>query len=216
MSIQLICPVCETSLPESSLADSASTVRMVHAPSVMGWEVAGRSNPPWPFPDRSLSWEQAAVAPWRLLPSGDRPLEPFLGLSGIFWIVMALPPAVLWSPAGSAWESFWSGEPAAAFPGLARILDQCYRETKDAALRKELEAYREEVPCSDCGGSRLRREARAVRLEGLSIVDLTSRSVGAVLPVLPVDNDRPSDGESLCTRDRRDRRQARLLDGGWS
>ena len=42
-------------------------------------------------------------------------------------------------------------------------------------------AYREEVPCTACGGSRLRPESRAVRIEGRSIADLTSLAISDLL-----------------------------------
>jgi excinuclease ABC subunit A len=45
------------------------------------------------------------------------------------------------------------------------------------ATRKALDIDREEVLCATCGGSRLRAEARAVKLGGRSIADLSALSV---------------------------------------
>jgi excinuclease ABC subunit A len=48
---------------------------------------------------------------------------------------------------------------------------------RDAATRGALVLDQEEVLCTACGGSRLRDEARAVRIDGRSIADLSSLSI---------------------------------------
>jgi excinuclease ABC subunit A len=76
-----------------------------------------------------------------------------------------------------AQDELWSGEPPGPFPGLATLLDRNFQETNRETLRKALDAYREEVPCSVCGGARLRPEARAVRVNGQSIHQICSQPV---------------------------------------
>ena len=48
------------------------------------------------------------------------------------------------------------------FEGIVRNFERRYRETDSATVREELGRYRTTQPCPDCGGSRLRREARHV------------------------------------------------------
>ncbi len=48
------------------------------------------------------------------------------------------------------------------FEGIVRNFERRYRETDSVAVREELARYRAVQPCPDCGGSRLRREARHV------------------------------------------------------
>ncbi|MBA4212659.1 MAG: excinuclease ABC subunit A [Polaromonas sp.] len=48
------------------------------------------------------------------------------------------------------------------FEGIIRNFERRYRETDSAAVREELSRYRAVQPCPDCGGARLRREARHV------------------------------------------------------
>ncbi|WP_439520998.1 excinuclease ABC subunit UvrA [Hydrogenophaga sp.] len=48
------------------------------------------------------------------------------------------------------------------FEGIIRNFERRYRETDSVAVREELARYRAVQPCPDCGGSRLRREARYV------------------------------------------------------
>jgi excinuclease ABC subunit A len=48
------------------------------------------------------------------------------------------------------------------FEGIIRNFERRYRETDSAVVREELARYRATQPCPDCGGSRLRKEARHV------------------------------------------------------
>ena len=48
------------------------------------------------------------------------------------------------------------------FEGIIRNFERRYRETDSANVREELARYRATQPCPECGGSRLRKEARHV------------------------------------------------------
>ncbi len=50
------------------------------------------------------------------------------------------------------------------FEGIIRTLERRYRETDSAAVREELARYQSPQSCADCQGTRLRKEARFVRL----------------------------------------------------
>jgi excinuclease ABC subunit A len=52
------------------------------------------------------------------------------------------------------------------FEGIITNFERRYRETDSTAVREELTRYRSLQPCPDCGGTRLRREARHVFLVG--------------------------------------------------
>ncbi|MFT4195102.1 excinuclease ABC subunit UvrA [Ottowia sp.] len=51
-----------------------------------------------------------------------------------------------------------------SFEGILPNMARRYRETDSAVVREELARYRGQQPCPDCGGTRLRREARHVRV----------------------------------------------------
>ncbi|MEA3116959.1 MAG: excinuclease subunit [Paraburkholderia sp.] len=53
---------------------------------------------------------------------------------------------------------------AHVFEGIIPNLERRYRETDSAAVREELAKYQNNQPCPSCDGTRLRREARFVRL----------------------------------------------------
>ncbi len=50
------------------------------------------------------------------------------------------------------------------FEGIIPNMQRRYRETDSALVREDLSRYRSTQPCTECGGSRLRREARHVKL----------------------------------------------------
>jgi excinuclease ABC subunit A len=64
------------------------------------------------------------------------------------------------------------------FEGIIPNLERRYRETDSAAVREELAKYQNNQPCPACDGSRLRREARFVRLgtdgEARAIYEISS------------------------------------------
>ncbi len=63
------------------------------------------------------------------------------------------------------------------FEGIIPLLKRRYDETDSFAAQWELEQYMNYQTCQDCGGSRLRKESRAVRIQGRNIYDVTQLSV---------------------------------------
>ncbi len=59
-----------------------------------------------------------------------------------------------------------------AFEGIVHNLERRYRETDSITVREELAKYLNTRPCPDCEGTRLRREARHVRVGPHNIHDL--------------------------------------------
>jgi len=59
------------------------------------------------------------------------------------------------------------------FEGIVPNLQRRYRETESMVVREELAKYLNRKTCPDCGGARLRREARHVLLDGKSIYEIS-------------------------------------------
>ena len=64
-----------------------------------------------------------------------------------------------------------------AFEGIANNLERRYMETQSDASKKEIESFMTACPCPACRGKRLRPEALAVTVGGLSIHDATAMPV---------------------------------------
>ncbi|MFZ3141033.1 MAG: excinuclease ABC subunit UvrA [Polaromonas sp.] len=62
------------------------------------------------------------------------------------------------------------------FEGIITNFERRYRETDSTVVREELARYRSVQPCPDCGGTRLRLEARHVFLVGAAQDDGTATS----------------------------------------
>jgi len=67
------------------------------------------------------------------------------------------------------------------FEGVVPNLERRYRETDSVAVKEELAKYRNTRTCPDCDGTRLRREARHVRIAGKSIHEMSCLSLGPSL-----------------------------------
>ncbi|MCL1834841.1 MAG: excinuclease ABC subunit UvrA [Oscillospiraceae bacterium] len=67
------------------------------------------------------------------------------------------------------------------FEGIVNNLERRYKETQSTSMRWELESYMSEHPCPDCAGKRLKKEVLAVTVGGLSIAELTEKSIVGAL-----------------------------------
>ena len=71
----------------------------------------------------------------------------------------------------------YQGEYTSSYEGMIPWLRRRYRQTSSDSVRKWVESYMSNNACSGCGGSRLRREALAVKVGGIDIADLCGRSI---------------------------------------
>jgi len=181
-SVHLNCPNCGTGLPEIEPRSFSFNSPHGACPACQGLGSRWSFQPPLTVPDRSRSWGQGAVAPWALLAPAAKGTTPYDSQVEAFLArhqIDSATPLESWPSA--VWNAFWAGEPGGTFSGLAPLLEHAYGQTRAESERRALEVYREEVVCPTCGGSRLRPEARAVRVEGRSIDDLTSIAIQDLL-----------------------------------
>ncbi|MEW6165122.1 MAG: excinuclease ABC subunit UvrA [Pseudomonadota bacterium] len=68
-------------------------------------------------------------------------------------------------------------ERAHSFEGIIPNLERRYRETDSVMVREELAKYLNNKPCPECGGARLRQEARHVLIGGRTITDVSRLSL---------------------------------------
>lgn len=64
-----------------------------------------------------------------------------------------------------------------AFEGIIRNLERRYRETSSEAMKAEIEQYMSTVACPTCHGDRLKKESLAVTVGGISIAELSKKSI---------------------------------------
>jgi excinuclease ABC subunit A len=68
-----------------------------------------------------------------------------------------------------------------AFEGVLPNLERRYRETESVVVKEELAKYRNTRSCPECNGTRLRREARHVRIAAKSIHQMSCLPLGQAL-----------------------------------
>jgi len=64
-----------------------------------------------------------------------------------------------------------------SFEGVIPNLDRLYRQTESESKREELLQFMRELPCDNCNGTRLREEARAVKIQNRSIMQICDLSI---------------------------------------
>ncbi len=62
----------------------------------------------------------------------------------------------------------------ASFEGVITNLERRYRETHSEYIRGKISEFMSDRPCQTCGGFRLRKEALAVTIDGMHIIEVTS------------------------------------------
>lgn len=76
------------------------------------------------------------------------------------------------------WESnSFDGTYETTYEGVIPNLERRHRETDSSYVRSQIEAYMEELPCTSCGGQRLKKEILGVRLGEKNIVEATDMSI---------------------------------------
>ncbi|MGL5949066.1 MAG: excinuclease ABC subunit UvrA [Aeromonas sp.] len=68
-----------------------------------------------------------------------------------------------------------------SFEGVLNNMARRYRETESSSVRDELAKYIANQPCSHCGGSRLKAEARHVFINQVNLPTISELSIGAAL-----------------------------------
>lgn len=72
----------------------------------------------------------------------------------------------------------FSGFYNSSFEGIANNLMRRFNESDSEMIKAEISKYMKAVPCSSCGGKRLKPEALAVTVGGINIDYMTNMSIG--------------------------------------
>ena len=160
------CPTCD-GLGEQPFFDPARLVAFPHLSlaggAVRGWD---RHNPHYLQVISALATHYGfdIEEPWQELP--ERVREVLLNGSGDELITFTYAAA-----RGS------STERRHPFEGMLRNIERRWNDTESPTVREELARYRGLRPCPDCGGSRLNRDARHVRVGGRTLPEITRLAV---------------------------------------
>jgi excinuclease ABC subunit A len=146
-------------------------------------------------PDRSLSINEGALAPWANSASNyyEQMTE---AIAELYHVDLDAPWEELSDEQQDAFLYGTDGEPvqvtyrnrygrrrsyAARFEGIVKNLQRRYRETDSEWTREKIEEYMSLRACPVCGGARLRAESRAVLVGGTRIEDFCALSARRAL-----------------------------------
>lgn len=63
------------------------------------------------------------------------------------------------------------------YEGVIKNLYRRYRQTSSQRIRDWIEGFMNQIPCPECGGARLRKEALGVKVNGLNISEVTTKNI---------------------------------------
>ncbi|MDX5339660.1 MAG: excinuclease ABC subunit UvrA [Cyclobacteriaceae bacterium] len=118
------------------------------------------------IPDKDLSVYEGAIAPWRG-ESGKNWLDPLLKKGIEFDFPIHRPYNEL---SQKEQELLWTGNKY--FQGLNAFFEDLESKTYKIQFRVMLSRFRGRTTCPDCRGTRLRKDASYVKIDGKSITDL--------------------------------------------
>jgi excinuclease ABC subunit A len=67
------------------------------------------------------------------------------------------------------------------FEGVANNLERRYKETESEWSREEIQKYMKEMICEECGGTRLKKEALSITIDGKNISEISKMSVSSLV-----------------------------------
>lgn len=172
---QYSCPDCKVSLVEVEPRTFSFNSPYGACPECDGLAAREGFDPELVAPDLSLSLADGAVAPWRGASAAARTKQrKLLGEFLNRHKVLMDTPLDQWSKA--ARQQLLQGD-GAKFPGLLAHLEMDYANAKRDSVRTRLAEFRGAARCPACDGARLCDEARACRLAGLAIHEITGQTV---------------------------------------
>lgn len=74
-------------------------------------------------------------------------------------------------------DGSWSGEVERPVKGVIHHINRLFRQTKSEYMRRKYASYMNQQPCPACQGTRLRSEARAVRVGGKSLPEIGQMAI---------------------------------------
>lgn len=135
------------------------------------------------IPNPHLSIEQGAIAPWFSKSGNGNYYDNYLqALAHHYKFSLSTP----WNKLtkniqnillNGSDEKISMGHYKASFEGVTNNLSRRYQETESEWMREELERFMTFHPCPACTGSRLKKEALAVKIANLNIYEVSKMSV---------------------------------------
>lgn len=175
-STRYACPDCKISFEELEPRTFSFNSPYGACPECEGLGVRTEFDPDLVIPDKTLSLSSGAIAPWKnSKPAEEKKrqiaVDAFLSANKLLWST----PLADYKP--KQLEKLLLGDEK-KFPGVLTMLEKELATATNENRQQQLAHFRGAVTCRGCGGSRLRKEANSVRLEGKAIHEITGLTIG--------------------------------------
>ncbi len=193
LSQQRSCADCGIGLPELSPQSFSFNSPLGMCPTCNGLGRRMEMDTDLVVPDQKLSIREGAIKPWAsIMERGNGwNYNIFMALQEEYGVDLDRPwkklskshqELVLHGTGKKRVRVHWkrshgSGSYALRFEGVLNSMMRRFTETKSEAMRQYYQGYFSDADCSDCGGQRLRQESRAVRVGGVTLVEVAQMSV---------------------------------------
>ena len=187
------CPDCGISIGELEPRLFSFNNPYGACPACTGLGMLHKIDPAMIIPDMSLSLNQGAVSitGWRSDDPDSTAHAFFEAIAQKYGFTLDTPlsqvdpaaiDALLYGTRGEKLEIKYKRENgwgvfSSPFEGLVTNLERRYSQTQSDSMKEEYEQYMSDTPCPECHGQRLRREALAVTVGGISIAQLSEMSI---------------------------------------
>ena len=168
---ELSCPVCGETARRPTPALFSFNSPLGACPTCQGFGRVIGIDRERVVPDPRRTLAERPIAPWNT-PAYEELYDDLLAACRKRQVPLDVP----WGELAAAdREWLWSGQ--GKFTNLEEFFDWLEGRTYKVHVRVLLARYRSYTPCPDCGGTRLQPEALAVHLAGLTLPELTAKSV---------------------------------------
>jgi len=166
-------------------------------PKCAGLGIFMRVDPDLVIPDRRLSINQGAIkaSGWRVNDYNTIAKMYYRGIADRYGFDLDTPIELLSKEAVDVLfygtkggkirchrtDSYGNRDFETEFEGIIPNLERRYKETTSLWTRSDIEALMSPIPCSDCGGRRLKPEVLSVTVGGLNISEICDLSVTRML-----------------------------------
>ncbi|MHB8864266.1 MAG: excinuclease ABC subunit UvrA [Pirellulaceae bacterium] len=176
-STRYACPDCGISYLELEPRTFSFNSPYGVCPTCEGLGARIEFDPDLVIPDPERSLREGAIAPWRTLPPSElaRYQEEVAKFAVAAKFDSDTPLAQL--PPAARRELLFGRENGPHFPGVLTLLKKEFATTTDRVRQEQLAAFRGQVLCEACHGSRLRPEANSVLLGGRTVGQITALAV---------------------------------------
>ena len=172
-STEAVCPECKISLPPLSPQLFSFNSPQGACRFCSGIGSVEYFEPVLLAPNRGLSLEEGALIPWKKPRVFNRYKTKLSVLGKRHGFDLDTP---LSDFSEKAWKALFFGDDAAGWDGVVNELEMGMNFGR--TWRDELARFRQNAPCPECDGARLRPESLAARVADKNIFELTNMSIG--------------------------------------